>query len=196
MSPPRRTRRCAWPWCAWSDLPRERDADGRHESGEWRERHRPRTPTRPCDGHGARRLVTLTGVSGRATGGRLKTTRIKRSSLFARRATLLQSSATGLPPASRIGRVEARHRCPPHPARSACATSIKRKERPCCACNGLVVKLSNDSPELRSLPPRKQRTLFANRFTVKRDVTDTCTFQVSKAATSALVSGLSERLEL
>ena len=38
--------------------------------------------------------------------------------------------------------------------------AFKRKERPCCACNGLVLKLSNDSPELRSLPPRKQRTLF------------------------------------
>lgn len=37
---------------------------------------------------------------------------------------------------------------------------------------------------------------FSRLVLPKRDVTDTCTFQVSKAATSALVSGLSERLEL
>ena len=50
---------------------------------------------------------------------------------------------------------------PSHIPRGALARrASKEKERPCCACNGLVLKLSNDSPELRSLPPRKQRTLL------------------------------------
>ena len=160
MSPPRRTRRCAccaWPWCAWSDCRESETADARRESGE-RE-----TPTMDTDTamRWTRRSASrdADGCLWAGYGWTSENDSDKTSITFCARATLLQSSATGLPPASRIGRVEARHRCPPHPARSACATSIKRKERPCCACNGLVVKLSNDSPELRSLPPRKQRTL-------------------------------------
>ena len=75
--------------CAWKRDCREsvsETAQTRECRGEWRERHRPWTPTRPCDGHGARRLVTLTGVSGRATGGRLTScgVRLPRSSLSSR----------------------------------------------------------------------------------------------------------------
>ena len=163
MSPPRRTTRCAWPWCVRcragvsSDSIAERERDARVER---------ETPTMDTDTamrwtrRSASRDADGCLWAGYGLGGRLKT-RITFIPFCAPRNTPTFErhgappgftyregrGATSLPPTSR----EERLRDEP----------FKRKERPCCACNGLVVKLSNDSPELRSLPPRKQRTLFS-----------------------------------
>ena len=94
---------------------RERDRETADARGEWRVERE--TPTMDTDTamRWTRRSASrdADGCLWAGYGWTSENESDKTFILFARRATLLQSSATGLPPASRIGRVEARHRCPP-----------------------------------------------------------------------------------
>ena len=130
-------------------MPRERERDGTDARVPWRVERE--TPTMDTDTamRWTRRSASrdADGCLWAGYGWTSENESDKTFILFARRATLLQSSATGLPPASRIGRVEARHRCLPHPARSACATSFQKKRKTaCCACNGPVLKVEKRQP--------------------------------------------------